>query len=207
MTEEKAELRLAVSEAEEDDEDRLQRSTDIFLSCSCLSRPGPCTAQSLLTEQAEQVFTFLVFCFCLLGVAGELTGLTGGVEQLPMAPPGIRPPDHFLRPGLTEGPGAGSDHRLVFTSSQRPISWQESESEYSASASHILTAEGTRNRGAELDLEEADVGPRPLMVRPELCRRQNTTDCHEASSDCMIQHQACTVGLLASQKYTQTGTS
>ena len=37
-----------------DDDDRLQRSTDSFLSSllssSCLSRPGPCTAQSRLTE-------------------------------------------------------------------------------------------------------------------------------------------------------------
>ena len=51
---------------------------------------------------------------------------------------------------------------------------------------NVLTAEGTRKRGAELDLE-ADVGPLPLMVRSELCRRQNTTDCHGASTDCMIQ--------------------
>ena len=70
----------------------------------------------------------------------------------------------------------------------------------------ILTAEGTRKRGAELDL---DVGPLPLMVRSELCRRQNTTVMRregraEQSSDCMIQtHQACTAHCVsASQKYT-----
>ena len=58
MTGEKADWRLAESETEkaeeeeeeEEEEDRLERSTDTFLSCSCLSRPGPCTAQSLLTE-------------------------------------------------------------------------------------------------------------------------------------------------------------
>ena len=55
MTGEKADWRLAVSETEkaeeeEEEEDRLERSTDSFLSCSCLSSPGPCTAQSLLTE-------------------------------------------------------------------------------------------------------------------------------------------------------------
>ena len=53
MTGDAEDGRLAVSEVDDDDDDRLQRSTDIFLSCSCLSSPGPWTAQSLLTEYAE----------------------------------------------------------------------------------------------------------------------------------------------------------
>ena len=51
MTGEAVEERLAVSETEvEAEDDRLQRSTESFLSWSCLCRPGPWTAQSLLTE-------------------------------------------------------------------------------------------------------------------------------------------------------------